>query len=136
VRAGAVETVDAGCVGNKNRISAANEQAAFDHPDDVPNALLQSGRIADLIEVAIENAVATVGDEGLACRRHAQANAGTEHFKRLLGCLQSEGDDFYGNCCSCTQPIHKLSSVNDDGEAVACGGNDLLAQQGSAQSFD
>ena len=97
MRAGAVEAVDASCVGNKDRIGAANEQAAFYHPDDVPNALLQSGRVADVIEVAIENAVTAVGDKGLVCRRHAQVNAGAEHFKRLPGSLQSESDDFHGD---------------------------------------
>src|SRR6516164_8459231 len=97
VRAGAVEAVDASCVSNKDRVSAANEQAAFDHPDDVPNAFLQSGRVADAIEVTIENAVAAVGDEGLVRRRHAQVNAGTEHFKRLPSSLQSESDDFHGD---------------------------------------
>ena len=116
MRAGAVESVDTGCVGNKDWISATNEEAAFDDPDDVPNALLQSGRIADAPEVAIENAVATVGDERLACRRHAQPNAGTEHFKRLLGCLQSERHHFHRNCCSRTQPINKFGPINDDCE--------------------
>jgi hypothetical protein len=128
--------MDTSCVGDKDRIGAANEQAAFDYPDDMPNALLQSSRIADPIEVAIENAVATVGDKGLVCRRHAQTNVGAEHFKRLSGCLEPEGDDFHRDCSLCTEPIYKLGSVNNDCEAVACGGNDLLTQQGATQSFD
>ena len=35
-----------------------------------------------------------------------------------------------------TKPIDQLAAVDDDGEATARGRNDLLAQQGSAQSLD
>ena len=34
------------------------------------------------------------------------------------------------------KPVHELAAVDDDGEAVARGRDDLLAQQRSAQSLD
>ena len=60
----AVEAVDAGGVGHKDRIGAADEKPAFHHTDDSPNAPLQSRRIGDATEIAIKNAVAAVGNEG------------------------------------------------------------------------
>ena len=70
----AVEAVDARCIGHKDRIGAADEKPAFHHADDSPDALLQSRRIGDAAEIAVENAVAAVGDKGRA-RRHAHARA-------------------------------------------------------------
>ena len=50
----------------------ADEQAALDHPDDAADALLQPRRVGDRAEAAVEDAVAAVGDEGLARRRQPQ----------------------------------------------------------------
>ena len=61
---------------------------------------------------------------------------GAEHFERLAGCFQAEGDHFHRKRSVCTEPVHQLAAVDDDREAVARGRDDLLAQQGSAQSFD
>src|SRR5262249_2197714 len=71
VRAGAVETMDTGRIGDEDRIGPADEQAALDHPDDASNALLEPRRIGDGAEAAVENSVAAIGDEGLARRRLA-----------------------------------------------------------------
>jgi hypothetical protein len=87
VGACAVEAVDAIRVGNEDRIGAADEKAAFDHPDDAPDALLQSRRIGDRTEAAVENAVAAIRDERLACRRQAQPDAGAEHLESHAGCF-------------------------------------------------
>src|SRR5262249_13182635 len=35
-----------------------------------------------------------------------------------------------------SKPVHQLAVVDYDRQAVACSRDDLLAQQGSAQSFD
>ena len=43
----AVEAVDAARVGDEDRIRAADEEAAFHHPDDAADALLQPRRIGD-----------------------------------------------------------------------------------------
>src|SRR5262249_62346885 len=47
-----------------------------------------------------------------------------------------EGEGLPGNRNPRTQPIHELASIDDNYEAPTRGGNDLLAQQCSAQSFD
>ena len=62
--------------------------------------------------------------------------AGAEDFERLAGCLQSEGDHLDGKRCLCTKSVHHLAAVDDDREAMARGRDNLLAQQGSAQSLD
>ena len=51
-------------------------------------------------------------------------------------CFQPEGDDLDGNRCARAQPIHQLGPVHDDRQAPASGGDDLLAQQRSAQSLN
>ena len=76
----AVEAVDAGCIGHENRIGAADEKSAFHDADDAPDALLQPRRIVDAAKIAIENAVAVVGNKGMA-RRHTCASTGAEHFE-------------------------------------------------------
>src|ERR1700722_12032393 len=59
-----IEAVDAGRIGNKDRVGAADEKPAFHHADDSADALIQSRRIGDAAEVAVENAVAAVSDKG------------------------------------------------------------------------
>ncbi len=76
-----IKAMDAGRVCDEDWIGAADEEAAFQHSDDAPDALFQSRRISDATEVAIENAVAAVGNEGLASGRYAWPRAGAEHFK-------------------------------------------------------
>ena len=41
-----------------------------------------------------------------------------------------------GTRCLCTKSVHQLAAVDDDREAMARGRDNLLAQQGSAQSLD
>ena len=134
---GAVEAMDAGRVGHEDRIGAADEQPAFHHADDAPDAFLQSRRIGDAAEIAVENAVAAVGDEGRA-RRRLRA---VERWRRALratrlGRFQSEGDHLHGNRGVRPKPVHQLAAVDDDREAVARRRDDLLAQQRAAQSLD
>jgi hypothetical protein len=131
-----VKAMDTGRVGDEDRIGAADEEAALYHANDAPDAFFQSRRISDPAEVAIENAIAAVGNEGLASGQHAQPGAGAEHFKRLPGCFQSEDHDLNRNGCLHTQSIDELGSVNDDYKTVACGSYDLLVQQCSAQPLD
>src|SRR5580704_13872684 len=131
----AVEAVDAGCIGHKHWIGTADKKPAFHHTDDTSDALLQPRRIVDAAKIAIKNEVAVVGDKGIA-RRHAGASTRAEHFERLLGCLQSEGDHFYRKRTLRTKSVHHLAAVDDDREAMARGCDNLLAQQGSPQSLD
>jgi hypothetical protein len=49
-----------------------------------------------------------------------------------VGDFQAEDDDFDRKRSFRTEPIHHLSAVDDDREAMACGRDDFLAQQGSA----
>ena len=132
----AVEAMHACGVGNKHRIGAADEQPALDDADDPPDALVQMRRIGNAPEVAIENVIAVVGDERLACRRHAHMRRCAKHFERLAGRFQAERNNLDRNGGVRAEPVHKLAAVDDDGEAVACRGHDLLAQQSSAQSLD
>src|SRR5262249_36326455 len=105
------------------------------HPDDTLDASLQSCRIVDAAEIAINNEVAAVGDKRHG-RRHADASAGAEHLERLAGCFQSEGDHLHGKRRVATKSVHHLAAVDDYHEAMARGRDNLLAQQGSAQSLD
>src|SRR5580704_15089754 len=126
-----LKAVDAGLIGHEDRIGAADEKAALHHTDDTPDAVLQSCRIVDAAEIAIKNEVTAVGDKGRD-RRYAGASAGAEHFERLAGSFQSEGDHFYRKRCLCTKSVHHLAAVDDDREAMARGCDNLLAQQRSA----
>jgi hypothetical protein len=65
----AVEAVDAGRVGDEDRIGTADEKAAFDNADNPPNTLLKPRRVSDRTKAAVKNAIAAVGGEGLARRR-------------------------------------------------------------------
>ena len=132
----AVEAVDTGRVRDEHRIGAADEKTAFDHPDDAPDARLQPRRIGDRTEAAVENAIAAVGDERLACRRQAQPRAGTEPLEGCPGRFQPKGDNLHRKRCVRAQPVHHFGPVHDDHEAPARGGDDLLVQQGSAQPLD
>ena len=132
----ALETVDAGCIGDEDRIGAADEKAAFDHPDDPADALLKPRWIGDGAKVAIKNAVAAVGDERLARRRQAQLRAGAQHFEGRTGGFQPESDDLHGNRRRGAEPVHQLGPIGDDCEAPARRGDDLLPQQRSAPSLD
>ena len=80
-----VEAVHASCVGNEDRIGAADEKSACDHPDNALDALLEPRRIGDRTETAVENAVAAVGDEGITRGRQAHPSAGAEHLKCCPG---------------------------------------------------
>ena len=87
-------------------------------------------------KLAIENAVAAVGDEQLARRRQARPDLGGEHLEGRPGDFQPEGDDLDRHRGVRAQPIDQLGAVDDDGETPARVGDDLLAQQGAAQSLD
>src|SRR6185437_13375704 len=107
----AVEAVDAGRVGDEDRIGSADEEAALDDADDAPDAILQSRRIGDRAEAAVEDPVAAVGRERLARRRLAQPYAGTEHLEGGSGCFPTEGHAFHGNRCARAQPVDELRPV-------------------------
>src|SRR6516165_9596033 len=63
-------------------------------------------------------------------------SVGTEHFKRLPGCLQSEGHHFHRDRCVCSKPVYELAAVDNDGKPMASRRNDFFAQQRSAQSLN
>src|ERR1700733_13029026 len=123
--AGAVEATHAGGVGDENRIGPAHEKPAFDDPDDALDPVLQARRIVDAAKIAIENAVAAVGDEGRA-RRMPQTGAGAEPFKRLARRLQAEGDDLHRQWHSRSEAVDHLAAVDNNGETVTRGRDDFL----------
>src|SRR5690349_8728020 len=59
----AVESADAGCIGDEDRIGAADEEAAFNNANDAPDALLKARRVSNKTEGAVENAIAAVRGE-------------------------------------------------------------------------
>src|SRR5258708_2863005 len=132
----AVKAVDAGRICDEDWAGAADEQATLNDPDDAPDALLQPRRIDDRTEAAMDNVVAAVGDERDARRRQPQPGAGAERLEGCLGWFQPEGDDLDRHRCARTQLIHQLRAVDDDGKAMACVRDDLLAQQCAAQPLD
>src|SRR5262245_49622788 len=89
----AFEAHDPGCIADEDRTGPANKKAAFHHPDHAANALLEPAWVGNWSEAAIEDAVATVGDERLTRRLPAQASAGTKNFQRRLGRFQTEGNN-------------------------------------------
>ena len=133
----AVEAMDAAGIGDEDRIGPADEEAAFDHPDDAPDALLQPRRIGDRAEAAIEDAVAAVGDEGLARRASAAAwRLAPSASSRALVTSRPKVTTSTGTGALRSQPIDQLGAVDDDGKPPAGGGDDLLAQQRAAQPLD
>ena len=90
----AVEAMDPLPVRDEHRVGAADEKAALDHPDDAADAVLEPRRVGDGAgEVAIENAVAAIGDEHLARWQLAWPDIGGEHFEGRPGDFQPEGND-------------------------------------------
>src|ERR1700751_1368138 len=136
MRARTVEAVHAGLTGDQDGIGPADEQPALDHPDDAPDAFFQPRRIGDDTEAAVENTVATVGDESLAGRRQAQSRGGPERLEGRPSRSQPEGDDFDGNRRTRPEPIDQFFAVDDDGEALAGSGNNFFTEQGTAQALD
>ncbi len=59
-----------------------------------------------------------------------------EHFQGRSGDFQPESDDLDRHRRVRAQPIDQLGAIDDDGETAAGVGDDLLAQQGAAQSLD
>ncbi len=110
----ALEAMDAIAIGDENRFRAADEKTAFDHADDKSDACLEPRQIVDGSEAAIENAIAAVGDEGLARGRPAQLRGGAERLEGGLRRFEREGDDLDGNRRPRSQAVDKLGPVNDD----------------------
>ena len=48
----------------------------------------------------------------------------------------SEGDDLDRDCPGCTELVDELGIIDDDDQALAGLGDDLLAQMGAATAFD
>ncbi len=129
----AVEAMEPLAVRDEHRVGAADEKAALDHPDDASDAVLQPRRVGDGAgEAAVENAIAAVGDEQLTRRRQAWPDICGEHVEGRSGDFQPESNDLDRHRRVCPQPIDQLGAIDDDGEAPACVGDDLLAQQGAA----
>src|SRR6516162_11649524 len=61
MRASAVEAMHAGPIGHEDRIGPADEEPAFHHTDNSPDAFVQSRGFGDAAEIAIKNAVTAVG---------------------------------------------------------------------------
>ena len=138
MRARAVQTSDAGGVGDEDRIGATDEEAAFDHTDDAPNALLQPRRVGNRIESAIEDAVAAVGDEGLAVGATSRSRTrGAQRLERRPGWLPARmrrprrGP---ARACPADRPAWSTSTMM--ARRRAGGSDDLLAQQRAAQTLD
>src|ERR1700733_148757 len=123
-------------VGDEYPIGSMDEEATFDHTDDTPDALLQLRWVDDGIEPAIKEAIAAVGDKGVTGRRVPQPYGGAQRLKRRPGWLQPEFHDRDRHWRVCAQPVNQFLTVNDDRELPAGGGDDLLPQQGPAQTFD
>src|SRR5262249_30383140 len=99
-------------------------------------ALLQLSGIGDAAEPTVQDPIAAVGDEGLARRRAAQPGARAKALQRRLCSLESEGDDLHRYWSAHAQLFNQLGSVHYDREAPTSGGDDLLVQEGAAQSLD
>jgi carbohydrate kinase (thermoresistant glucokinase family) len=78
-------------IGDEDVLGATDEQPAFDHADDAPDAFLEPCWIGDLTEPAVEDAIAAVGNERLPCRCLPQLDAGAAR----LGWPFEEGDTLH-----------------------------------------
>ncbi len=124
-------------IGDEYPIGPIDEEATFDNTDDTPNALLQSRGVDDGIEVAIKDAIAAVGDKGVASGRVPQAvrwRPAPRAPPRLAPTRIPRPRR--GPARACPDRSTSFYTVNDDREVPAGGGNDLLPQQGAAQTFD
>jgi hypothetical protein len=121
---------------NKDDICATDEKSTFHDSNHSPDPLFEPRWISDRTEAAVENAVSAVSDEGLTRRPQTQPDSSAEDLESRLSCFQPERDDLYRNRCVRTQSVDQLGAVHDDCEAPARGGDDLLAQQRSAESLD
>src|SRR5215471_17127035 len=133
---GRPKAVNTGRVGNEHHIGAANEKPAFDDSHHSLNPLLQLSWISDRTKAAVENAVTAVGAEGLARCGPAKPRRGTDRFQSRLRYLQAKSDHFHRNRRARAELINQLETIHNYCEAPACCGNNLLMQQGAAQSLD
>src|ERR1700722_16874728 len=113
--------MNTGRVGDKYGIGAADEKAALDDADDASDAVVEMRRIRNAPEVAVEDVIAVIGNEGLAGGRNAQMRRCAEHFKRFARRFQAEGHNLDRNGGVGAKAVDELAAVDHDGKTKACG---------------
>src|SRR6201996_2144668 len=108
----------------------------FDYACDALQRLRQGRRISDLSEMAVEDKVALICDEGGgALLALTQDWISPETFEPFLDGTSGERDDF-DRQWKAAQLLDDLVFVRHDHQAVRSGRHDLLVQQSSSPSLD
>ena len=131
---GAVEFGDFVAVGDNDDAGAIDEEAVFDDARDVAEFAREGGWIGDAAEVAVEDVMALVGDEGLSVFL-AEDDGGAELFDFAADERESERDDFDGDR-EIAEHGDLFAGVGDDDELLGGGGHDFFVEERAAATFD
>src|SRR5580704_6689213 len=112
--------------------AASDKQPALDKADDRVDPAFQRLCIGDCAELAIEYVVAAIGDERVILGGVAQSRHRAQPLQGRGGRLPAELRHLDRHRTLSAQPVDQLFLVDDDNEAAARRGDDLLAQERAA----
>jgi hypothetical protein len=121
-------------VSDEDDAGAVDEQAVLDDARDVTQFAREHRRIGDAAEIAVENVVAFVGDEGLSVFL-ANDYGGAELLDFAADKRQCEGDDFDGHG-EAAEHRNLLAGVGDDDEFARGGRHHFFIEERAAAAFD
>ena len=121
-------------VSDEDDAGAVDEQAVLDDARDVTQFAREHRRIGDAAEIAVENVVAFVGDEGLSVFL-ADDDGRAKLFDFAADEREREGDDFDGDR-KIAEHGDLFTGIGDDNEFLGGGGDDFLVKERAAATFD
>jgi hypothetical protein len=121
-------------VGDEDYAGAVDEEAVFDDAGNVAEFARECWWIGDAAEIAVEDVMPLVGDEGLSVFL-ADGYRGTELLDLAADERKREGYDFDGNG---ETPEHRdlLAGVGDDDEHARGGGDNFFIEESATAAFD
>jgi hypothetical protein len=128
--------MNAGCVGDEDRMGDLDEEATFHNAHHAPDTILQPSGIGDATEPTVEDSIAAVGYERPALWRASQPGVRAEARQRRLCCLDSKGYDLDRYWSAGPELLDQFGSVHDDHEPPARDRHDFLVKERTAQSLD
>ncbi len=112
------------------------EQAMFHYADHAIQLLVQRHRRLDPAELAIDNEVSAISDEGRPSRSRPKRGLGAQLSQLPLGGLPFKLHHLHWDGKAGAQPVHQLGFVGDDNQPAAGAGYQFLAQQSPSAAFD
>ena len=128
--------LDAARRGDDDDRSAADKEPAFDGTHGHRDVLFDQRWVGDRPKPAIENKIAAIGEKGLLADGVAPLRDRAECRERIGRRLPAELRHLDRHRGVLAEPLDQLFLVDDDDEAPARRGDDLFAQQGTAQALD